>query len=121
MTRLQQYTFVCAPTPFQFAGVAALDVDMGPYIADYRHKRDMIVDALRGTYEIVPPGGAFYIFPRAPWGTGSEFVAKAIENELLIIPGNIFSHHDTHFRLSYAASDATIERGIEVLSKLARH
>jgi aspartate aminotransferase/aminotransferase len=120
MTRLQQYTFVCAPTPFQFACAAALDVDMSAYIADYRRKRDTIVEALRDTYEIVKPGGAFYIFPRAPWGTGSEFVAKAIENELLIIPGNIFSHQDTHFRLSYAAEDATIERGIEVLRKLAR-
>ena len=48
------------------------------------------------------------------------FVAKAIENELLIIPGNIFSHQDTHFRVSYAADDATIDRGIEVLKKLAR-
>lgn len=65
------------------------------------------------------PGGAFYAFPKAPWGTGTEFVQKAIEHNLLIIPGNIFSHRDTHFRLSYAADDTTIERGIEVLRKLA--
>lgn len=120
MTRLQQYTFVCAPTPFQMAGVAALEVDMSAQIADYRRKRDRICDALAGDYEIVKPGGAFYIFPRAPWGAGSQFVAKAIENELLIIPGNIFSRQDTHFRLSYAAEDTTIDRGIEVLRKLAR-
>lgn len=120
MTRLQQYTFVCAPTPFQMAGVAALEVDMSAYIADYRRKRDRVCDALAGDYEIVKPGGAFYIFPRAPRGGGSQFVAQAIENELLIIPGNIFSRQDTHFRLSYAAADATIDRGIEVLKKLAR-
>ena len=59
------------------------------------------------------------MFPKAPWGTGTEFVTKAIENNLLIIPGNIFSREDTHFRLSYAADDATIQRGIEVLRKLA--
>ena len=28
MIKLQQYTFVCAPQPVQWAGVAALDVDM---------------------------------------------------------------------------------------------
>ena len=39
-------------------------------------------------------------------------------DELLIIPGNIFSSRDTHFRISYAASDATIERGLEVLRVL---
>ena len=43
---------------------------------------------------------------------------RAIDNELLIIPGNIFSRRDTHFRISYAASDATIERGLDVLRKL---
>ena len=53
-------------------------------------------------------------------GTGSEFVARAIENKLLIIPGRIFSRRDTHFRISYAASDRTLERGLEVLRRLAK-
>ena len=48
-----------------------------------------------------------------------EFVARAIERKLLIIPGNIFSRRDTHFRISYAAPDATIQRGIDVLRDLA--
>ena len=77
------------------------------------------MEALSTKYEIVKPGGAFYVFPKAPWGTGSEFVAKAIENNLLIIPGNIFSEADTHFRISYAASDEIIDRGIEILLQIA--
>ena len=28
MIKLQQYTFVCAPQPAQWAGIVALDVDM---------------------------------------------------------------------------------------------
>jgi aspartate aminotransferase/aminotransferase len=52
-------------------------------------------------------------------GTGGDFVARAIENQLLIIPGSIFSGRDTHFRISYAASEATLERGLAVLRKLA--
>jgi aspartate aminotransferase/aminotransferase len=120
MVKLQQYTFVCAPQPVQWAGAAAMEVDMQPYVDAYRKKRDRIVSGLADLYEINRPGGAFYVFPKAPWATGSEFVAKAIENNLLIIPGSIFSKRDTHFRISYAASDATIERGIEVLRKIAR-
>jgi len=120
MIKLQQYSFVCAPQPFQWAAAAALDVDMAGHIADYRQKRDWLLGELAADYEIARPGGAFYMFPRAPWGTGSEFVARAIANELLIIPGSIFSHHDTHFRISYAASDAVLERGAEVLKRLAR-
>ena len=96
-----------------------MDFDMTPHIDDYRRKRDFVFDALHDDYEIVKPGGAFYIFPKAPWGTASEFVTKAIENQLLIIPGNIFSTRDSHFRISYAASQQTLERGVEVLQKLA--
>lgn len=120
MIKLQQYSFVCAPQPAQWAGLAALDVDMSNYCADYRHKRDMLIDGLRGYYEFNAPGGAFYLFPKLPWGTGAEFVKAAIDHELLIIPGNIFSARDSHFRISYAVPDATIERGIDILRKLAR-
>jgi aspartate aminotransferase len=120
MVKLQQYTFVCAPQPVQWAGAVAMEVDMQPYVDSYRQKRDRIFAGLADLYEINRPGGAFYVFPKAPWGTGSEFVAKAIEHNLLIIPGSIFSQRDTHFRISYAASDETIDRGIEVLRKIAK-
>jgi aspartate aminotransferase/aminotransferase len=120
MIKLQQYTFVCAPQMVQWAGIAALDVDMSAHIADYRRKRDRIVAGLAEHYELVRPGGAFYVFPKAPWGTGEQFVHRAIAEKLLVIPGNIFSQRDTHFRISYAAPDATIDRGVEVLRKLAR-
>jgi aspartate aminotransferase/aminotransferase len=121
MIKLQQYTFVCAPQPSQWAGVVALSVDTSEQIAAYRRKRDRIVAGLSEDYELVAPGGAFYVFPKTPWGTGQQFVHKAIENKLLVIPGSIFSSRDTHFRISYAASDATIERGLEVLKKIARY
>jgi aspartate aminotransferase/aminotransferase len=120
MTKLQQFTYVCAPSVVQHAGVAAWDYDVSAIIADYRRKRDRLLAALQDRYEIVKPGGAFYLFPRAPWGSGSEFVTEAIRNQLLIIPGNVFSRHDTHFRLSYAAADRPLERGVEILLRLAQ-
>ena len=120
MTKLQQFTFVCAPQPAQWAGAVAMDVSVDAQMADYRAKRDRLIEGLSDLYEIQKPGGAFYIFPKAPWGTGTQFVEKAIENNLLIIPGNVFSERDTHFRISYAASDETIDRGIEVLRRIAK-
>jgi aspartate aminotransferase/aminotransferase len=120
MIKLQQYTFVCAPQPVQWAGAVALDVDVSGHVAEYKRKRDLVYAGLADRYEVVKPGGAFYIFPKSPRGTGSEFVASAIENQLLIIPGNIFSTRDTHFRISYAAPDATLHRGLEVLRRLAK-
>jgi len=120
MLKLQQFTFVCAPHPVQYAGLAAWECDIGDRAADYKRKRDFMLSQLKDLYEIHGGGGAFYLFPRAPWGTGSEFVAEAIRNDLLIIPGNVFSPSDTHFRISYAAEDRTLERGCEVLRRLAR-
>ncbi len=104
----------------QHAGVAALDFDVTPFAAEYRRKRDLMVNGLGARFEIVKPGGAFYVFPKAPWGTGGEFVAEAIRNNLLIIPGGVFSRRDTHFRLSFAAGDETLHRGIEILNRIAR-
>ncbi len=120
MIKVQQYSFVCAPQPVQWAGVTALDVDMSNYRDDYQRKRDLLVEGLTGYYEFTKPGGAFYVYPKAPAGlTGSQFVSRAIDNNLLIIPGNVFSQRDTHFRISYAAPDTTLQRGIEILRKLA--
>jgi aspartate aminotransferase/aminotransferase len=119
MIKLQQYSFVCAPTPLQHAALAALDFDMTEHYRDYRQKRDRIVRGLRGYYEFVEPGGAFYIYPKVPSGSATEFVARAIAKELLVIPGKIFSQRDSHFRISFAASDDMLDRGIDVLRQLA--
>jgi len=117
--KLQQYTFVCAPQPAQWAAAAAMEVDIAPYVDDYRRKRDMLFDSLKDAYNIHKPGGAFYMYPKAPGGSGSDFVRRAIANNLLVIPGNIFSKHDTHFRISFAASDAMLQRGIKILLEMA--
>ncbi|HUG89843.1 MAG TPA: aminotransferase class I/II-fold pyridoxal phosphate-dependent enzyme [Planctomycetaceae bacterium] len=120
MIKLQQFTFVCAPHPVQWAGLVAWDLDVSDRVDEYRRKRDFLVSELRDAFEIHGAGGAFYLFVKAPWGTGTEFVAECIRNDLLVIPGNVFSSRDTHFRISYAADDATLARGAEVLRRVAR-
>ncbi len=119
MLKIQQYTFVCAPQPVQWAGAVALDTDMSPYVDRYRVKRDRMLEGLAGHYEFVKPGGAFYLFPKLPWGNNEEFINAAIANGVMVIPGNIFSDFDTHFRISYAVDDQVIERGIDALCRIA--
>ena len=119
MTKIQQYTFVCAPAPFQKAAIAALDYEISDLVDAYRRKRDLLYDGLKDKFELVKPGGAFYAFVKAPGGSGSNFVEKAIANNVLVIPGNVFSEKDTHFRISYATSDDKIEQGVEILRGLA--
>lgn len=122
MTKLQQYTFVCAPSMVQFAGIAALEQDMSAHVRDYHAKRDRLVERLSPAFELTTPGGAFYAFPRVPERlglTGTQFVERAIDRNLLIIPGNVFSNRDSHIRISYACDDDELERGLDILLNLA--
>lgn len=119
MIKLQQFTFVCSPHPAQIAGVAALESNIDQYIDAYHRKRNLMFEGLKDHYEITRPGGAFYLFPKLPWGTGQEFLEAAIGENLMFIPGNIFSDRDTHFRISYAVDDRTLERGIDALCRLS--
>ena len=119
MTMLQQYSFVCAPSMAQQAAVVAMQQDMSAYVEAYRRKRDMVYGALGPAMGLVRPQGAFYAFVPAPGGNATSFVKKAIERNVLIIPGGVFSSRDTHFRLSYATDDKTLQKGLQVLISLA--
>jgi len=120
MTMLQQYSFVCAPSMAQEGAIVAMESDMSAEVADYRRKRDMVFDALGETFGLVKPGGAFYAFVPAPGGNATAFVTRAIENNVLIIPGNVFSQRDTHFRISYATTDERLRQGLDILVDLAK-
>lgn len=120
MTKLQQYTFVCAPSPLQQAALSVVDAPMTDAVAAYRRKRDIAYEVLSRKFEVVRPEGAFYIFPKAPEGTtAAEFCTRAIEHNVLVIPGNVFSNRDTHFRISYATTDQRLREGCEILCNLA--
>jgi len=118
MTKIQQYTFVCAPTPFQKAAIAALDYDISDFVEAYKKKRDLVYEGLSDKFELVRPGGAFYVFVKSPGGKATQFVEKAIKNNVLVIPGKVFSEQDTHFRISYATSNEKINQGVEILRGL---
>ncbi|MDO4549766.1 MAG: aminotransferase class I/II-fold pyridoxal phosphate-dependent enzyme [Planctomycetia bacterium] len=120
--KFQQYSFVCAPSALQYGSVAAMDTSMDTQFQAYRRKRNLIYEGLKDYYEIAKPGGAFYAFPKVPTGDATEFITRAIqEHQLLAIPGNVFSSRNTHFRLSFAATDETIEKGVEILQKMAKN
>jgi aspartate/methionine/tyrosine aminotransferase len=118
MTKLQQYTFVCAPSFAQHAVLKVLDSLRNDHLDVYREKRDLIYDGLKDHFEVEKPGGAFYIFPKVPGGTDMDFVETALKEQLLIIPGSVFSEKDSHFRISFAASNENLEKGIKILNGL---
>lgn len=123
MNKLQQYTYVCAPAPLQHAMGAALEYDMSAHISEYTRRRDLVVEKLGAVTEVATPGGAFYAFVKVPEKLGltaTQFIERALEENVLVIPGNVFSRRDTHFRLSYATSERSLVGGVEVLAGMMR-
>lgn len=123
MAKLQQYLFVCAPTPLQIGAAAAFDVNMNAQVAAYERLRDRVVRRLSAVTEVPTPGGAFYAFPKIPAELGmtaSEFFERCVARQLLVVPGKTFSARDTHLRLSYATTPEMLDRGLDVLVELMR-
>jgi aspartate/methionine/tyrosine aminotransferase len=121
MRTLQQFAYTCPPTLVQLGALAAPQVDMTPQVDAYRRKRDLIHQGLvEAGYEVARPGGSFFIFPRVPWGDDLEFCNRALEEKLILVPGRSFSRRTSHFRISFATDDATLERGLEALGRLGR-
>jgi len=121
MSKLKQQTFVCAPSALQKAVVDAHEIDLTPMLETFIARRDMVVDLLGDVTELTVPDGSFFAFPQVPPHlemTGSDFIAKAIEKNVLVIQGNVFSAKDTHFRISFAAADDRLEIGLRILRSL---
>ena len=116
----------------QAAAVAALDGPMDflpPFIDAYRRRRDLVVKAMREIpgIECMVPEGAFYVFPNCERLLGRKTPAgKAISTDLelcmyfledagvALVPGSAFELPG-HFRISYAASDASLVEGMKRL------
>ena len=118
-TMLQQYTFVCAPQIGQWGAIAAIDAPMDVPLSECKRKRDKLMAGIAGHYSFVKPGGAFYLYPEAPGGSGKRFAEIAAEQEkLIVVPGSVFGAADTHFRIAYTVTDRTLDRGIAALIRL---
>ena len=121
MAKLQQYTFVCAPSPLQAGVEACFETSMSEQVAEFESRRDLVQEKLGHLTEIATPGGAFYAFIKVPEHlgmTGAQFTEKAIEREVLVIPGGAFSARDTHFRISFATRRDKLTQGLDILAEL---
>ncbi|MBM4111157.1 MAG: pyridoxal phosphate-dependent aminotransferase [Phycisphaerae bacterium] len=121
MTKVQQYTFVCAPTPLQVAAAQAHHCDLSDALRAYERRRDMVIKAFEGVVDVPKPEGAFYAFVPVPERLGmtaTKFCEKARDRRVLVVPGGVFSARDTHFRISFAVNDAQLAEGLQILRDL---
>jgi aspartate aminotransferase len=82
-------------------------------VAQYRRKRDLLYGSLRDLgFDVVPPGGAFYLFPKSPIPDDVAFTDLMQRHRVLVVPGRGFGAPG-HVRLSYCVEDWTLEGAVQ--------
>lgn len=123
MTKIHQYTMLCAPITAQMAAVEALrhgEKYMKKMVAEYDRRRKLIHEGFSKIgFPAFEPKGAFYIFPDITSSglSSDEFAEKLLEREhVAVVPGSAFGNcGEGHIRCSYATS---IDKISEALNRI---
>ncbi len=120
INELQQYVVMSSSSIAQHAGLVAIK-HRPEVVNKYRQKRDYAVSELtKAGYKVEGGQGAYYLFIKAPHDlTDVEFVDKASQEGLIIVPGRAFSRLNGFVRISYGADMQTLKKGLVALKKIA--
>jgi aminotransferase len=125
MTKVHQYTMLCAPIIAQMAAIEALkagEAAVKEMVADYDHRRRVMLKGLNDIgLACFEPKGAFYCFPSIKvTGLSSEEFAERLlrEEKVAVVPGLAFGEFgEGYVRCCYATAMADIE---EALRRMGR-
>ena len=110
--------YICVSSLFQ--RVAAACIGQTADISAYEANRDLIYNGLRELgFQCVHPDGAFYLFVKSPEPDARAFCKRAMEYDLLMVPGDDFECPG-YVRLAYCVSRDMLERSLPVFEKLAK-
>ncbi|SHJ55931.1 aminotransferase class I/II-fold pyridoxal phosphate-dependent enzyme [Desulfofundulus thermosubterraneus] len=128
MTKIHQYTMLCAPITAQMAALEALKNGrpaMERMVREYNRRRHVVLHAFRDMgLPCFEPKGAFYAFPeiRVTGLTSEEFAEALLQEEkVAVVPGNAFGPSGEGFvRCSYAASLEDLGEALRRMAQLVR-
>lgn len=128
MTKIHQYTMLCAPVTAQMAALEALQNgadEMLKMVTEYDRRRRLVLKGFRDIgLSCFEPRGAFYAFPsiKNTGLTSEEFAERLlVEAKVAVVPGNVFGlNGEGHIRCSYAASVENLTEAIERMGKFLK-
>lgn len=128
MTKIHQYSLMCASTTAQHAAIEALrqgDEDIVLMRKEYDARRRYMAHHLnRIGLNTVIPHGAFYIFPgiQKTGMSSEEFAHKLLEEEsVAVVPGSAFGEcGEGYVRCSYATSMNELRQAIQRMERFVR-
>ncbi len=121
MTKIHQYTMLCAPTVSQFAACEALSNSKRSVLEmkkEYKRRRDFVYESLNEMgLECVRPDGAFYIFPsiKSTKMDSLTFANKLLKSKkVAVVPGTAFGKNmDGYIRISYATNMDDLKEAVK--------
>ncbi|MDD4308615.1 MAG: aminotransferase class I/II-fold pyridoxal phosphate-dependent enzyme [Thermoplasmata archaeon] len=126
LAKIQYYNIACPPTPLQ---KAIYDVMSAPTnkiqerVDILRKRRDAIVKRVNDIpgFNCLKPKGAFYVFPTFDHSISSEdFAMELVKAGVICAPGSAFGKGgEGHLRFSFANSLEMIEKGMDIVEKVA--
>ena len=107
--------------PSSVIQLAVADVcDLTADLSVYETNMNILYDELTKLgFEIVRPGGTFYMFPTAPEPDAAAFSRKALEYGLVLVPSDSFGVPG-YFRMAYCTDTQKVIRSLDAFRRLVR-
>lgn len=94
--------------------------DMTADLSVYETNMNLLYDELtRLGFEIVRPGGTFYMLPKALEADAVAFSRKALRYDLILVPGDSFGAPG-YFRIAYCVDTGKVERSLEAFRRFVK-
>jgi aminotransferase len=130
MTKIHQYSMLCAPIMSQVAALEALkegEEDIREMVEDYNRRRLLMLNGFNNLgLSCFNPHGAFYAFPsiKSTDMTSEDFAQKLlVEERVAVVPGSSFGQcGEGYIRCCYAVAIDTLKEALERINRfLTRH
>ena len=108
----------CPASLIQIAVAKCIDLtsDLSVYETNMNILYKELVDL---GFEVVKPGGTFYIFPKALEEDANAFSEKAKKYDLILVPSDSFGVKG-YFRMAYCIDTEKVERSLDALRRFVK-
>ncbi|WP_425490725.1 pyridoxal phosphate-dependent aminotransferase [Haloprofundus salilacus] len=125
LRKIHDYTSICAPTPFQRAGVEALSLPDDYYVElsdSYEARRDLLCDGLADVgLDPVVPDGAYYVMVRYGTDESDTAFARRLVREagVATVPGSSFytDGEADWVRFTFSRNEPTLREALDNLAE----
>ena len=108
----------CPPSIIQLAVAEVLDKTAE--LSVYETNMNILYKELQSLgFTCVKPGGTFYIFPKALEEDAKIFCEKALQYDLVLVPGDTFGCPG-YFRMAYCIDTEKVERSLAALRRFVK-